>query len=309
MGVLTTLPVLCMGLFAPVANQVARAWARPSAVGRGVATSSSAWCCAGWRRAVWSLYTGTFVAGAGIALAGTLLPGIVKAVFPARRAGLGTGLTMVAMMGAAVASAASPCPLATALGGWSRSLLVWAPVAALALVAWVPVTRAVHRHTLPDERARRRHPRPAVGQRHGLARRGIPHLPVVAVLLLARVARPDLRVARLERPRRRTAHGGLHRGAAVLGPRGTDPARPCARRPRAPRRRRPARSIRRGRRVARARRPPVALGAAPRGRAGCGVRARARPARPVCRDTARQRPAHRDGVPRQLHRRGVRARR
>ena len=32
---------------------------------------------------------------ADVALAGTLLPGIVKAVFPARRAGLGTGLTMV----------------------------------------------------------------------------------------------------------------------------------------------------------------------------------------------------------------------
>ena len=50
---------------------------------------------------MWSLYAGTFVAGAGIALAGTLLPGLVKSVFPARRSGLGTGLTMAAMMGLA----------------------------------------------------------------------------------------------------------------------------------------------------------------------------------------------------------------
>ena len=152
MGVLTTLPVLCMGLLAPVANQVARRLGSAVAVGLGVATILVGVVLRGLAGgAVWSLYTGTFVAGAGIALAGTLLPGIVKAVFPARRAGLGTGLTMGAMMGAAAVAAAIAVPVATALGGWSRSLLVWAPVAALALVAWVPVTRAVHRHTLPDD--------------------------------------------------------------------------------------------------------------------------------------------------------------
>ena len=78
----------------------------------------------------WSLYAGTVVAGTGIALAGTLLPGMVKTVFPARRSGLGTGLTMLAMMGAAGIAAALAVPLATALGGWSASLLAWAPLAA-----------------------------------------------------------------------------------------------------------------------------------------------------------------------------------
>ena len=152
MGVLTTLPVLCMGLLAPVANQVARRVGSAVSVGLGVATILVGLVLRGLGDgATWSLYGGTFVAGAGIALAGTLLPGIVKAVFPARRAGLGTGLTMVSMMGAAAVASAVAVPLAAALGGWSRSLLVWAPVAALALVAWVPVARAVHRHTLPDD--------------------------------------------------------------------------------------------------------------------------------------------------------------
>jgi CP family cyanate transporter-like MFS transporter len=151
MGVLTTLPVLCMGLLAPVANQVARRVGSAVAVGGGVTLVLVGIVLRGLGGgAVWSLYAGTFVAGAGIALAGTLLPGIVKAVFPARRAGLGTGLTMAAMMGLAAVASATSVPLAAALGGWARSLLVWAPLAALALVAWVPVARAVHRHTLPE---------------------------------------------------------------------------------------------------------------------------------------------------------------
>ena len=152
MGVLTTLPVLCMGLLAPVANQVARRIGSALSVGGGVALLLVGVTVRGLGEgAVWSLYTGTLVAGAGIALAGTLLPGLVKAVFPAHRAGLGTGLTMVAMMGGAAVASAAAVPLASALGGWSRSLLVWAPLAALGIVAWAPVARAVHRHTLPED--------------------------------------------------------------------------------------------------------------------------------------------------------------
>lgn len=152
MGVLTTLPVLCMGLLAPGANQVARRLGSEVATGAGVGLVLAGLVLRGsGGGAVWSLYAGTFVAGAGIALAGTLLPGIVKAVFPARRSGLGTGLTMAAMMGLAAVASATSVPLADVLGDWSRSLLVWTPLAALALVVWVPVARAAHRHPEREE--------------------------------------------------------------------------------------------------------------------------------------------------------------
>jgi len=152
MGVLTTVPVLCMGLLAPVANQVARRVGSARSIASGIAIVLSGLVLRGaGGEAVWALYAGTFLAGTGIALAGTLLPGIVKAVFPPRRAGLGTGLTMFSMMGGAAVASAAAVPLATALGGWSRSLLAWAAVALLGMLAWVPVTRAVHHHTLPDE--------------------------------------------------------------------------------------------------------------------------------------------------------------
>jgi CP family cyanate transporter-like MFS transporter len=151
MGVLTTLPVLCMGLLAPGANQVARRVGTASAVGGGITLVLVGLVLRGLGGGqVWSLYAGTVVAGAGIALAGTLLPGVVKSVFPARRAGMGTGLTMVAMMGLAGVASAAAVPLADALGGWSASLLAWAPVAALAVVAWVPMARAVRHHAVPD---------------------------------------------------------------------------------------------------------------------------------------------------------------
>lgn len=151
LGVLTTLPVLCMGLLAPVAIQVSRRLGPLRAVGVGAAFVLVGIVVRGLAGgAVWTLYTGTFLAGVGIALAGTLLPGVVKSVFPAHRAGLGTGLTMVAMMGFAGVASATSVPLADALGGWAPSLLAWTPLAAVALLVWVPLTRAQERRAPRD---------------------------------------------------------------------------------------------------------------------------------------------------------------
>ena len=143
-GVLTTIPVLAMGLFAPVAARLAHRFGAGRvvtaagvlvAVGnlvRGVAT-------------VGAVFGGTVVAGVGIALAGALMPGLVKGLFPPHRAGLATGLTMVSMMsGAALASALS-VPLASALGSWATSLATWGGVAVVGLVLWLPLDRALAR--------------------------------------------------------------------------------------------------------------------------------------------------------------------
>ncbi len=151
MGALTTVPVLCMGLLAPLAVQAARRVGSATAVGAGLLLVLAGLVVRGSGSGqVWTLYAGTVVAGAGIALAGTLLPGVVKTVFPARRSGLGTGVTMLAMMGGAGVAAATAVPLSAALGGWSASLRAWAPLALLGLLLWAPVARGVRRHTLRD---------------------------------------------------------------------------------------------------------------------------------------------------------------
>ena len=91
LGALTTLPVLCMGLFAPTAQRIA------ARLGAAASVELSIVCVAlglGLRLAggaTWPLYAGTFVAGVGIAIGGTLLPGLVKELFPPERAGLVTG--------------------------------------------------------------------------------------------------------------------------------------------------------------------------------------------------------------------------
>lgn len=145
-GVLTTLPVLCMGLFAPVAHWASGRWGSVPTVFAAVIlmTLGSA---LRWRGAnVVVLYAATLVAGVGIAVAGTLLPRLVKTLFPAERVGLATGVYMLAMMLGATASAALSAPLAGVLGSWERSLASWALVGLVGLVAWTPLTRAVLRH-------------------------------------------------------------------------------------------------------------------------------------------------------------------
>ncbi len=150
MGVLTTLPVLSMGLLAPLANQAARRVGTERTVGGGATLVLVGVLVRGLGGGmVWSLYLGTFVAGAGIALAGTLLPGVVKAVFPPARSGLGTGLVMFTMMSMAALASATAVPLAGLLGGWSSSLLAWAPLAALAVLAWLVAARRLHQPALP----------------------------------------------------------------------------------------------------------------------------------------------------------------
>lgn len=87
-----------------------------------------------------ALIAGSVLVGGGIGVAGVLVAGVVKHHLGAR-AGTVTGAYVVAMMvGATVASAAA-VPMAVGLGGWSRSLAVWAVPAVLAVAVWWPVAR------------------------------------------------------------------------------------------------------------------------------------------------------------------------
>ncbi len=150
-GLLTTIPVLCMGLLAPASTMAARRFGTAQTIGAGVTMVLVGTALRGiGGQAVWSLYAGTLAAGIGIALAGTLLPGIVKTFFPPERAGLGTGLTMFAMMGGAGVAAAVSVPLARALGGWPPALLVWVVPALVGVLGWVPIALAVRHHTLTE---------------------------------------------------------------------------------------------------------------------------------------------------------------
>lgn len=137
-GLLTGLPVACMGLFAPVAQRLAVRIGREGVVLVAVVVLTLGSLLRLGGESVILLYGGTLATGIGIAAAGTVLPGVVKEFF-AGRAGAVTGVYVLAMGIGGVAASALAAPLSTALGSWPRSLGVWALPALVAALAWTPL--------------------------------------------------------------------------------------------------------------------------------------------------------------------------
>jgi CP family cyanate transporter-like MFS transporter len=135
-GALTTLPVLAMGLFAPLAPVVARRFGGSTVLAVAVAliaVGAAARSVGG----VVGLYLGTALAGIGIAIAGALLPALVRQRAP-DRVGPVTGLYTAALIGGALVAAAGTEPLRAALDvSPSAVLAVWAVPALAALPLWL----------------------------------------------------------------------------------------------------------------------------------------------------------------------------
>ncbi|RYC31935.1 MFS transporter [Lichenibacterium minor] len=135
-SLMTTLPVLCLGVFsfgaAPVARRLGTERAvllALCAVAAGTALRGSA--------AVPALLGGGVLAGAGIAFGNVLLPGLVKRDFPDRIAAM-TGLYSMSLSAGAAVAAALTVPVARAAGSWAEGLAVWALPAAAAALLWLP---------------------------------------------------------------------------------------------------------------------------------------------------------------------------
>ncbi|GHC32900.1 CynX/NimT family MFS transporter [Aidingimonas halophila] len=141
-GALTTLPVLCLGIFAPTAPWLAKRLGPERTLSFALAILAFALLLRGSEN-LWLLYGGTVLAGAAIGVCGTLLPALVKRELP-KGADVMTGVyTMALCLGGALGAGLS-IPLSDALGGWGRSLASWSLIALLALVAWrrmMPQTR------------------------------------------------------------------------------------------------------------------------------------------------------------------------
>lgn len=159
-GALTTLPVLCMGVFAPVAQRMAHRLGRERATAVAMAVLAVGTAVRWGGQHVSLLYLGTLLAGFGIAVGGTIAPGIVKEYFP-EHVGLVTAGYMLAMMGGAAAGSAVSVPMADALRSWPASLASWALLAvAAAAVAWPVARRAAAHRTASGAAAEQRLPLP-----------------------------------------------------------------------------------------------------------------------------------------------------
>ncbi|GAA2070751.1 MFS transporter [Williamsia deligens] len=138
-ALLTTGPVVCLGLGASVAPRLARRFSVLS-----VATVAMAVLAVGTGLRVipgWPvLVLGTLLGGLGIAVANVLGPVIVRLLFP-HRIGVMTGLlTSLICVSAGIASGITP-PLTRAVGdSWRVGLGVWAVPAVLAAAAMAVLT-------------------------------------------------------------------------------------------------------------------------------------------------------------------------
>lgn len=137
-GALTTLPVLCFGLLAPLAPPLARRLGVHTAIAVAMVVLVAGILARLVPGAVF-LFAGTALAGAAIAVANVLVPVIVRRDFP-ERPGTAMALYSTSLIGFAALAAGVTVPLANGLGGgWRPGLGVWAVPAAVAAVAWLPV--------------------------------------------------------------------------------------------------------------------------------------------------------------------------
>lgn len=139
-GLLTTIPVLCFGVFSPLVPELARR----IGIERSIFAALGALILGILLRLLpdtFSLFFGTFIIGAAIAVGNVLLPSLIKRDFPGH-VGLMTGLYTMTLSAGAGLAASVVVPLVDATGwGWREVLALMAIPAAVAAALWIPQLR------------------------------------------------------------------------------------------------------------------------------------------------------------------------
>jgi CP family cyanate transporter-like MFS transporter len=138
-GLLTTVPVLCFGLVAPLAPRLARRTGAEAAL-LGCMLALAAGIALRLAPAAGPLFAGTVVAGVAIAVANVLMPGIIKRDF--ERPGVMMAVYSTSLSGSAALGAGLTVPLEGALGSWRWALAAAAVPALVAAIAWLPAVAA-----------------------------------------------------------------------------------------------------------------------------------------------------------------------
>ena len=147
-GLLTTIPVLCMGIFAPLGPLIAARFGPRRALAAcvaGIVTFGLLRAAAPGLPAVVAMTLGL---GLGMGTAGALMSIVVKDRASEQPA-LATGAYAAGIVAGALISAAVAVPLADALGGWREATAAIALGSVLSLVGWLvllPGDPGVHRN-------------------------------------------------------------------------------------------------------------------------------------------------------------------
>jgi len=137
-GLLTTLPLICFGIFSPVAPRLARRIGLEWAVGAALVLLVVGILLRLFTP-VTALYAGSLIAGAGIAIANVLMPAFVKREFSEHPSGI-LGVYTAALNVGAAAAAGLTVPIGTALAlAWRPALAFWVVLAGLGFALWLPI--------------------------------------------------------------------------------------------------------------------------------------------------------------------------
>jgi CP family cyanate transporter-like MFS transporter len=144
-SLLTSIPVLCMGIFSPVAVKLGQRLGMERVIGWALAVIGLGNVLRILAGSAAVLLVTAFVAGVGIATIGPLLSGFIKMRFPAHVPTMISLYTVALALGATLASGLT-VPLQARLHSWQAALSVWAALALIALpVWWLAVSRRAER--------------------------------------------------------------------------------------------------------------------------------------------------------------------
>jgi CP family cyanate transporter-like MFS transporter len=141
-GLLGTIPVLCMGVFAPPAAYVAGRMGTRGAIGACLAGIAGFGLLRAGAPGAPLVLALTLPIGVGMGLAGALMPVAVKERFAHRPAFASGVYTTGINLGSALSSALA-VPIAAAWGGWRAALAVFSACTILCFAAWLFFTPPV----------------------------------------------------------------------------------------------------------------------------------------------------------------------
>ncbi|MEV7728085.1 MFS transporter [Streptomyces sp. NPDC087917] len=144
-GLITSVPALCFAVFGVTAPRLSRRFGPAAVVCAGMVAVAAGLLIRPFADSAVGFLAASALSLAGIALTNVLLPVIVKRWFP-DRVGTMTGLYSMALAAGTSLAAATTVPLTSALGGsWRTGLLIWAVLAAAAVLPWLPIALAARR--------------------------------------------------------------------------------------------------------------------------------------------------------------------
>ncbi|QBF26288.1 MFS transporter [Pseudomonas tructae] len=151
-SLLTTIPDLCMGVFALIAPWVANRLGADRAVVVALLVLGAAIVTRALAGSTYSLLATTVLSGIGIAVAGSLVGGWVKSHFP-HKASLLMGVYATGLSVGSTAAAIFTGPIAEHTGSWRTGIGVWAILCLTAVISWSVLGKRLAHPSSPPRRA------------------------------------------------------------------------------------------------------------------------------------------------------------